>query len=533
MRIAESMIGVAVGLLCGVAFAADLEGMVRAADGSPIAGAFVTAGEPGHRMATTVVSDVQGRFRFRQLAPATYALSAVAIGYAPASIPDFALPAAGGEQSLTLTAQDPIDQLPGNAWLADLPDGPFKARFITGCTICHDLGSKPIRGKQRTEEEWVAVIEWMTDPDLDVYSVVPTVEPKELARWLVEHEFGARPAAVPLPDPSRDATAGTTITLYDVGTTDTWAHDMIIEPATGAAWVVDYPFDELIRVDPVSGEQQRFKLPTKGGGMHTTHFDRDGVLWITLQLTDMVASFDPKTAQFRLYSGFRKGSLIHSFAYDEYGLVEFDAQGRMWLSEFGTNSVASLNPETGEIKEYDLHGDSGHTYGIGLDSKGRVWYTKYVENIFGMLDPATGQIVEHEMPRPDSAPHRMSIDDQDRLWIPNSGYSTLARYDIATGTLTEYPLPDKDVFPYATRYDGATGTVWVQGNGASSIYRFDPATETFESFRMPLSVSYGRMIALDYTNGAVWTSLSNYPNKHTGRTHGSLVRFTGIEPPAR
>ncbi len=48
---------------------------------------------------------------------------------------------------------------------------------------------------------------------------------------------------------------------------------------------------------------------------------------------------------------------------------------------------------------------------------------------------------------------------------------------------------------------------------------------------MPFHISYGRMIAFNYKDGSVWTSLSNYPNQHTGRPTGSLVRFSGIEAP--
>lgn len=527
----RSLVGMAIGLACGSVTAATLEGVVRDKDGKALQGVFVMAAQAERMMKTAVVSDAEGRFVIRDLFPARYTLSTNRIGYAPVTMADFELDFDGARQDFELTATDPTKQLPSNMWLAALPDSEFKARFITGCTICHDPGSEAML-RPRNEQEWEAAIQMMRD-QLDVYSVIPKFEPNELAAWLIEHKFGTTPADLPIPDPGQDGTAKTTITVYDVGYPDSWAHDMVIEPATGAAWVGDYPYDELVRVDPVTGEQTRYKLPTKGGGMHTLHFDTKGKLWITLQLADMVASFDPKTEAFQLYRGFRKGSLIHSFAYDEQGLVAFDKQGRMWLSEFGSNSVASLNPETGEIKEYDLLGTEGHTYGIALDSKDRVWYTKYVENIYGMLDPATGQIVEKQMPRPESAPHRMSIDDQDRLWIPNSGYGTLARYDIANDTLEEFPLPDKDVFPYASRYDGATGTVWVQGNGTSSIYRFDPVTNRFSSYRMPLPMSYGRMIAFDYKTGSVWTSLSNYPNKHTGRPTGSLLRFSGVEAPAR
>jgi hypothetical protein len=33
------------------------------------------------------------------------------------------------------------------------------------------------------------------------------------------------------------------------------------------------------------------------------------------------------------------------------------------------------------------------------------------------------------------------------------------------------------------------------------------------------------MISIDYATGDVWTSLSNFPNAHTGRDHSELVRL--------
>ncbi len=515
--------------LCAVqAHAASLSGTVRDQADKPVRGAFVSAKSHASPMTSYVVSDVDGRYTIADLFPGEYDLGATKPGFADVEQRDVTLTANGGEHDFSVKRiADKPEQLPGNVWLADLPDGEFKARFVTGCTICHDIGAEPVR-RERSREEWIAAIAMMRG-GLDIYSVIPDLDNAELADWLLEHEFGKTPAKVPL----AAASANVVMTLYDVGDVDSWAHDMIIEPRTGAAWVGDYPYDQLIRVDPRTGAQKTYALPVTGGGMHTLHFDEAGFLWITLQLTDMVARFDPAAETFRIYGGFQPGSLIHSFAYDEHGLIAFDTRGRMWLSEFGTNALASLNPDTGEVKEYALRGDAGHTYGVALDSKERVWFTKYNENTFGYLDPATGSVVEKQMPRPYSAPHRMDIDDKDRLWIPNSGYGTLAMYDIGSDVLREIPLPDPDTFPYAVRFDGATGTVWVTGNGANSLYRFDPRDETFTTYRLPVSEAYGRMIAIDYSSGDVWTALSNYPNKHTGRKTGTLVRLRNVPPPRR
>jgi len=527
------MAAVAFAAVAGMAPAADLRGTLVDVAGKPVGGAFVTALLVERGLAVTVVSDAAGHYHLPDLFPAAHRLRITRQGYAPQVIESVTVAPAGSTQDARLEAGgDVAAQTPGYAWLAALPPGPYKARFITGCTICHDPGAERVR-LQRTHAEWVTAIDWMRNRKLDVYSVIPNFDSAELATWLVDNRFGERPAAVPPLDPGRDATAGTVIREYAVGDLGTWAHDMVVEPATGAAWVVDYPYDHLVRIEPDSGRQELHVIPVKHAGAHTTHFDRDGYLWITLQLADKVARFDPRNGEFKIYAGFQQGSLIHSFAYDDQGLVSYDAQGRMWLSEFGKNAIASLNPETGEIREYPLPGNAGHTYGIALDSKGRAWYTKYNENAFGVLDPATGKVDEQQLPRPDSAPHRMSIDDRDRLWIPLSGYGELAMYDTASGKLEQIALPEPDTFPYATRYDGATDTVWIAGNGASSLYRYDPSSGRFDSVRLPSPHSYPRMIAFDYVRGDVWTSLANYPTKHTGRESGTVVRISGVSAPTR
>lgn len=523
---------VAVLATCGAAGdanAATLSGVVRDGAGAPVPGVFVSAKQPDRRMTVTVVSDRQGRYRLRGLFPEAHTLRAAKIGFGSATA-EVALTEKGATWDVALGPTDDLaSQLPGNLWLAALPESDFKARFITACTICHDGGSKMVRGP-RDHDQWLNVIRTMREA-VDIYNVIPDFDDQELAAWLVAQKFGHEPADITVPDPGSDATAGVVITEYDVGDAATWAHDMALEPATGAAWVGDYVNDNLIRIEPRTGAQTVYRLPVEGGGMHTLHFDRSGYLWITLQLKDMVARFDPADGSFRLYDGFQKGSLVHSFAYDQYGLIQTGGDGRMWLSEFGANALAALDPESGAVTEYLLPAGKGHPYGIALDSKGRVWYTKYGGNTLGMLDPKTGEVIEKQMPRPHSGPHRMDIDLDDRLWIPNSGHGTLAVYDIANDTFKEYPLPDPDTFPYAVRFDGATGTVWIAGNGANALYRFDPRTESFDSYRLPSSLAYGRMIALDYRTGDVWTALSSYPNKHAGRDYGVMVRIEGVSAP--
>jgi len=502
-----------------------LSGVVTDQTDHPLSGVWVTAKNLDRKMAVSVLTDPRGRYRIQSLFPGTYRLRVHAIGYEPLEVEDLTLAEQGASRAFRLSQTTDIGaQMPADAWLGSLPQGEYKANFVVGCTICHAFGT-PVTHRPRSADEWVGVIERMRHK-IDVYSVIPNFDEHELALWLVGNGFGpdSKPRHFIAPPPPAGIAARVVVTEYDIGKPNTWAHDMAVEPSTGMAWVGDYFNDVLVRVDPTNGVQKIYPVPVKNSGVHTLQFDRQGTLWMTLQLSDMVVSFDPKTAHFRVYKGFRKGSLIHSFAYDPFGYIQYDAHGRIWMSEFGGNAVASLEPKSGQIKEYDT-AHRGHPYGIALDQKGRIWYTDYSGNWLGMIDPESGHATDQAMPHKNSGPHRMTIDAHDRLWIPESGYGRLAMYDIAKKTFVEYNLPDPDTFPYSLRVDGATGAVWICGDGADSLYRFDPTTRKFTTVRLPAQDSYTRMVSLDYASGDVWTAISSFPNSHTSHPeHGELVR---------
>jgi virginiamycin B lyase len=506
-----------------VASASVLTGTVRDPAGKPTANVFVTAQNDARKMAVSVLTDPKGHYTIDDLAPGIYQVRARKAGFTDGIVGDVKLGAAGGNTDLELSPDDDLHlNTPGAAWLNALPVEPMKATFVSSCTICHDAAS-PIGHRPRDAAGWEAIIHQMRT-QADAYSVIVPLEPAKLAGWLAKNEYGTKAAPFDPFAKSKNVVTTARISEYQVGDVTSWMHDMAVDPATGIAWVGDYVRDELVSVDPRSGEQTVYPSPIKGTGMHTLHFDReDGSLWITLQLVQMVANFNTRTKTWRLYSGFTPGSLNHSFANDSEGFEQKDKDGRLYIGTWGGNRTAMLDPKTGKVTEKQLPGaPTDKPYGIAVNSKGVVWYTKYSDNKMGYYDPSTGETKEWQMDRPDSAPHRMHIDNKDNLWIPLSGYGTVLRYNTIDGTKREYALPDKDTYPYVLRYDGPSNRVWITGNGGNAIYALDPDTGKFTTFRMPSNYSYGRMVAVDPATGNVWTALASYPNKLSLRDHSML-----------
>jgi streptogramin lyase len=512
-------------LVAGTAGASTVSGTVRGPDGRPEANVFVTARTAARKMDVSVLTDSQGHYRIDELFAGEYTLRARKSGFGDSELMPLALDERDASADLKLKPDDDTHlSTPGTAWLGALPAGPTKAAFVTSCTICHDQAS-PFTHVQRDAEGWNGIIATMKS-QADAYSLVLRMDPDQLAHWLADQKYGAHPAPYDPFAPAAHVATGARVTEYEVGDASSWEHDLAIEPKTGIAWVGDYVKDELVAVNPRTGEQTVYPVPVAHSGLHTLNFDRDGLLWMTFQAAAMVGSFDTGTKQWRFYHGFTPGSLNHSFAYDSHGLVRKDAKGRINIGLWGGNRTAVLDPATGKVTEYALPGPkTDMPYGIVVDSTGKIWYTKYAENKIGWFDPATGQGKDWELPKPDGGPHRMHIDDRDNLWIPLSGYGTLLRYNTRDGSQKEFPLPDTDSFPYDARYDAKSNRVWVTGNGGNALYAVDPDSGRATTFRMPSILSYGRVVSIDYSTGDVWTALCSYPNKLALRDYGVLVRI--------
>jgi virginiamycin B lyase len=507
------------------AWSSTLSGEVYDPLGKRAANAFVTAVDGSRKMSVSVLTDGNGRYSISDLFPEKYEVYARKSGFNDSRTLEIAVGELDGTATLKLEPDDAVHaNTLGAEWLNALPNDPQKANFVMACTVCHDPAS-PAAHVPRDAAAWEATITKMLNT-ADVYNTGLPVDPKSLAAFLSSRNYGHRAAS--FDTFSKDANVATSVRIseYRVGDVNSWAHDMAIDPRTGLAWVGDYAKDDLIRVDPRNGEQRVFPAPIKGAGIHTLNFDRDGYLWITMQLVSMVARFDTRTDEWRFYPGFPEHSLNHSFALDSEGYVKKDAKGQIYIGLWGNNKIANLDPQSGQIKTYQLEGrPNGQPYGIAVNSKGVIWYTKYYENKMGYFDPTSGNKKEWSMPRPDSGPHRMHIDNQDNLWIPLSGYGTILRYNTLDGEQKEIKLPDADTFPYALRYDAKSDRVWITGNGGNAIYALNPKTEKFTTFRMPSRLSYGRMISIDYSTGDVWTALSSYPNSIAPRDYSVLVRI--------
>jgi len=172
-----------------------------------------------------------------------------------------------------------------------------------------------------------------------------------------------------------------------------------------------------------------------------------------------------------------------------------------WAGQFG-NLIGSINPATGEMKEYPLPANAmPHT--VEIDARGNIWYTGNKNGTVGYLDPQTGQISVYKMPDPQAKdPHTLIFDRQGMAWFTLQQSNMIGRLDPATGTIKLVTTKTPDAKPYGIKED-ASGALWVACNGAPCLYKVDAATMELTEVKLPRAGTTVRRLDIA-ADGMIW-----------------------------
>jgi len=470
-----------------------------------------------------------------------------------------------------MTAQQEIASYPSNVWLSQLNfggDQALKETFQLNCAFCHQQAS-PFMRNERTEEQWVNVIERM-----NTYGArLPTDDHQKVAVLLREEyrDLREHPEQVPKPRPWDTYLADYQLTEWPIGDGFSQMHDFLVHP-NGFIYIGDNLFDRIYQLDPESGEYTVYKVPhdedmTLGGimgnrfkvfpkmynymGVHSFAYSKkDGNIFITPSMQQALLEFDIKTKQFITHE-MPEGYYPHT--------IRVDDQDRVWFTLALSSQVAMFDRKTSTFEIYDLPArgvkewfilkslpiifsidpenrpqpspDREGTglpmpYGIDITPDGRVWVARLYANDLAMIDPETDEVTMIDFPF--KGPRRLRSDADGNLWIVAFQDSLLVKYDPAKKEFSSWELPVINEVPYALNVDRERGVVWVNGNQSDTILAFDIADEAWEVFPMPRQRFFTRDIEISEEDGAVYTSNSHFPTWQSEGGVPTLLRITPL-----
>ena len=127
---------------------------------------------------------------------------------------------------------------------------------------------------------------------------------------------------------------------------------------------------------------KEWNVPTPGSRPHDPLAARDGSIWYTGHMANLLGHLDPKNGEFKEYHPTTAASGPH-------GLVE-DKDGNIWFTAKFKGYIGKLNPKTGAFTEYKLPPEARDPHTPIFDQKGTLFFSVQGANMVGRLDPKTG-----------------------------------------------------------------------------------------------------------------------------------------------
>ena len=352
------------------------------------------------------------------------------------------------------------------AFSQELPDGPGKELAAANCNACHALLSRV--GAGYTPEGWRTVLRMMINQGAQL----PPDQVEPLREYLTRSfPEKPKPAGVVIPGP-----ANVSFKEWQVPTPGSRPHDPLAA-RDGSLWYTGQLANVLGRVDPKTGEIKEFHLKTAHSGPHGLVEDADGNIWYTGNTGSLIGKLDPKSGAVTEYPTPESG--------DPHTLI-FDNTGILWFTMQNLNRIGRLDPKSGEIKLLTPPTAGARPYGMALNSKGAVFFVEFGTNQVGSLDPKTMEFREYKLPDPASRPRRIAITSDDIVWYSDYSRGYLGRLDPSTGRVTEWPSPSGPKSePYGI--SAINDVIWYSESGSTpnTVVRFDPKTQKFQSWAIP------------------------------------------------
>ncbi len=365
------------------------------------------------------------------------------------------------------------------AFAQELPEGKGKETAAALCNSCHPFFARI--GGGYTPDGWRTVLRMMTNHGVQIPPDQLGILTEYLSKNFPEKP---RPAGVIVPGP-----ASVTMKLWQVPTPGSRPHDPLAA-RDGALWYTGQMSNMLGRIDPVTGQIKEYPLKTPHSGPHGLVEDQAANIWYTGNTGALVGKLDPRTGAVTEYK------MPDPEVKDPHTLI-FDQAGILWFTAQNANRLGRLDPKTGDIKLLTPPTDKSRPYGMAVSSKGTIFYVAFGANKVGAIDPATLQIREYTLPNAGSRPRRIAMTSDDIVWYADFSRGYLGRLDPATGKVTEYLSPSgAKSQPYGI--SAINDVIWYSESGVrpNTLVRFEPKTEKFQTLAIPSGVGVVRNVSV-------------------------------------
>jgi virginiamycin B lyase len=486
-----------------------IKGTVTDASGKPVRGAVISA-----KQGIKTISRFSQKDGTYEIAAAAgiYEVTVDAYGFAVkrASVDT----TKAGETDFRLSpANLSLGRLTGSELESLLPDIPETRMLRSHCIECHSLPTV-VHRRGESAAEWKDFLPHMANGATEEPFANATPQELDAISAALDKDFGPSSpyfnmdadaselmAHVKHVEPSDEALRATLI-QYDLPTKISRPHSIEIDLKTNVAWFGEESYfgNKAARFNMETENFQEYPLLTEKARPHTGAVASDGRYWVALAHTNdpaKLASVDPETGEVKQYYWPEKKAAAHTLTLDHSGNVWFSGgtSGDLWSfdvkkQQFASHSypVPAAYPKNTMQDWGEIPGEShppqGRSYDVTVDNEGMVWFSEIALGTLVKLNPATGETKDIH-PEGTVSIRGITVDPNDNLWFGDFLGHRFGKLNVKTGAVKFYKPPTPNATVYGVTYNQADGTIWFADMSGNNITRFDSKTEAFTEYPIP------------------------------------------------
>jgi virginiamycin B lyase len=237
-------------------------------------------------------------------------------------------------------------------------------------------------------------------------------------------------------------------------------HNLVVDQ-DGIVWYAGNRNGRIGRLDPATGDVNTF-MTGEARDPHTLMLDGKGHIWFTSQGSSRVGRLTLATGEVELINP-------HEQPANPYGIV-MDVEGRPTVALLRTNQIIRIDPETLAITRFEQGDPGARSRRVEVTPDGMTWYGDEARGFLGRINPNTGEVKEWQAPGgPGARPYAMAKDGQGRVWFSETGPTKrLIGFDPKTEAFfATSPVSGSIRHMF---FDERTGTMWF-GTDANNLGR--------------------------------------------------------------
>jgi virginiamycin B lyase len=237
----------------------------------------------------------------------------------------------------------------------------------------------------------------------------------------------------------------------------------------GDLWFTDELSNSIWKYFVKEGKFENYRLLGEGGYPLSIAFDSDGNVWFTQVFGNRLGFFEPSKVINNTTEGISELDMSRQIDFQTMGPISngfgftnadtnsnttnpTNANETLWFS-------TAIFPVGGHIIKYDIAAgsltihDVTHThsvpFSIAEDESGTLWANSHIANLFFSLNPTTGEIKQYATSNPSASGNLTTLPYYNeyrdgKVWFNEHYGNAIASYDPKNKTLVEYYIPSQN-----------------------------------------------------------------------------------------